>query len=685
MKKYNAFFIAILLWLTIVNSVIAALGPNLSPDPSFEQRETYVNQQKAVFDESVVRTGNLSLRLDGDPDTNVTCNTTYLPLVNGQEYLIKVWIKVKGTPTVQVGMRSVTAANVSYTYTWRTVSVPVQDEWFEYETRISTPTNRSAVNFHIYFQIVKSSGQAWFDDFSIQEDDSLPPNSPRNLAADRFSNGIKLSWIEPEMAADSDIAEGGYKVFRSTIQSDLGAPETLVKHVINNGYFDVFGDRYPYYYSVIALDNLLNESAPTIIYLPGVGSLSGYISDDKGDPIPNATIKIGDSLTTSDNSGFYRFEILIEGSREIKLSKPGYKWVVDIVNISSNQDSAQNFSLKSDRKLPLEPEELTATPGEGYINLKWLPPIFLGDKVIAGYNVYRASTQEVSANQKNQVAYLIEDIQWNDIEVIPQQGYWYFVTVVDDAYNESKASNLAFGIPLNPSKVSSSKPSGETFLDEPIVFEWESLDNVDYYLIELSQDKNFPIEKTTIIDTRSNFNNYTYRRIVRYTDEGKEETIEIGLPDGEWYWRVLAIFKNGVKSRPSDHFKISCFNTKIWIEDATPKEYNIGALQNAQTLPIPYFQIKPPILTKDNPKTTIEFAIGSQGIAQGEVRVLNSAGKKVASLFNGELVPNVKFELDWYGRDTNNRDLNNGLYIIQVVFLSGKQSTLAVKKVVIFR
>ena len=84
----------------------------------------------------------------------------------------------------------------------------------------------------------------------------------------------------------------------------------------------------------------------------------------------------------------------------------------------------------------------------GYLDLSWS----IGEETdIAGYNVYRSDQEGTPENKLNQQLLLTP--AFRDMNVVPGRHYFYTVTAVDRAGNESTKSTAASGeLPEEPAE-----------------------------------------------------------------------------------------------------------------------------------------------------------------------------------------------------------------------------------------
>jgi len=112
-------------------------------------------------------------------------------------------------------------------------------------------------------------------------------------------------------------------------------------------------------------------------------------------------------LVTGDDAGRYRFEIITSGTEAMNLQ---------------------------------------ATGGEGYVDLSWTQDDF---DLLAGYNLYRATSQDGTYTRLNQ-ALIPSDLKtYRDTNVQPGQPYYYKFTIVKTDMSESDFSNVATATPVD--------------------------------------------------------------------------------------------------------------------------------------------------------------------------------------------------------------------------------------------
>ncbi len=111
--------------------------------------------------------------------------------------------------------------------------------------------------------------------YKSDEVDDIPPNAPSSLSSiNRTENSITLSWSQPLVASDGDIASA-YQVFRDG---------TLIATPVTNTYKDLdLSENSTYVYSVYAIDNVGNRSSTFV-----TGTFSTI-----PDTVPPALVSVG--------------------------------------------------------------------------------------------------------------------------------------------------------------------------------------------------------------------------------------------------------------------------------------------------------------------------------------------------------------------------------------------------------
>lgn len=666
----------------------AALGPNLHSNPSFEQGEVGWALRSASLDSKVARTGTKSARMTGMDSTWNVMQTKGLSLVRGQRYLMSVWCRVSGEGKVSIGLRNVASPDQTIEYRWFEIPINEQENWFQFSCEVVTVTDPRADIFQVFFHLDQDFvGDVWFDDLSIQKIDEIPPNAPENVIVKRKKSVI-LSWTPPSPAIDGDIAEGGYNIYRADTPEISSSADYLVAQKIKETTWeDQQVGRQSYYYLITAIDELGNESQnDTPVYAPGVGSLSGKVRNEFGQPLKEVQLIIPEIDQVSTNEyGRYCFEAIPEGNHIVQVVKKGYRWTKANIEVFIDSNLTHDFILIEDETLPPPPNSVQIDNSEaGLLMLSWIIPPNLGDKQVAWYNIYRSESPDLAASKDFQIAEFVRALSWSDTSVISGKRYWYAVTLVDTALNESILTTPVVGIATPPPTPQLISPfTNLKIIDQPVNFKWTNLPDVDYYELEISMDEEFDHDAVLRIRDIAG-NAYLYKRIIHYAENGKQKTVEIGLPDGRWYWRVRAVFKNGVQSAASEVYQLTSVNTKFSIDDPTPGEIVIEIpSKRVSPLAMPLFEISPPLLTKEN-NTIITFLVKAEEPVSGEVRIVDSTGRLVTSLSKGMIMPDLH-RIRWDGTDDQGRPVRNGLYIVQVILNMNGQKMSSTSKIIVLR
>jgi stage II sporulation protein D len=214
------------------------------------------------------------------------------------------------------------------------------------------------------------------------------------------------------------------------------------------------------------------------------------------------------------------------------LNDGNYWWRVRATDTAGNKSSwAQPYKLTVDSTPPAKPLNLLATLGNDKIHLSWEPNT---ENDLYGYNIYRSS-KEISnyifiAFVPKPYSYYEEDIQ----NLATQITYYYRITAVDTADNESTLSNIA-SITLSSGNYKDTIPPGRIedlsikeydLINNKVLLTWTSTGDdgnngdiingkyrIDYstYLKNFSYTE-YKIEFAT--NTKANSRNYYYCRNV---------------------------------------------------------------------------------------------------------------------------------------------------------------------------
>ncbi|RJX19163.1 MAG: hypothetical protein C4575_09165, partial [Desulforudis sp.] len=285
--------------------------------------------------------------------------------------------------------------------------------------------------------------------------------APANLAATACQGGVDLDW-DPVSAPSLE----GYRVYRSltpggpyeqvgsvwdTQYRDLAAVPGEANHYVVTSYsWSMEESDYSNEASAIPLPD---TEPPSITWpSPDDGSRIGptvWLSCEASDNVGIAGFEFEYSLDGGEN---WVFLAAIENSGGSGWATGSYMWDTSALAEGpcrvrmSAIDGAGNrashvCSYTIDHTPPAAPESLFANPNSGRVDLGWNPS---SDPDTAGYRIYRSSTPGEG--------YLLLGNTYNDyyLDYDVEVGtlYYYVVTALDGAGNESGFSNEASAEPL---------------------------------------------------------------------------------------------------------------------------------------------------------------------------------------------------------------------------------------------
>jgi len=328
----------------------------------------------------------------------------------------------------------------------------------------SNYTDTGLTNDITYYYVVKA-----VDDYSAESSYSSeasatpgdpPPAAPIGLAATPDDKEVSLDWndnTEPDL--------DGYNVYRS-LTSGSGYSKINGSLLATSAYTDTgLTGGETYYYVVTAVDTLANESGyssevsatptdpppavpTTLVANPGdkqvslgwddntEDDLAGYnvyrSTDSGGSPTPYT--KINGSLVAASD---YTDTGLTGGVT--------YYYVVKAVDLASNEsNNSDEASATPTDPPPAAPTTLVANPGNTEVSLSWDDN---SEPDLAGYNVYRGLSSGNYTYIDNVVA---PTSSYTDTGLTNGVIYYYVVTAIDLASNESGNSNEDSAMPFNP-------------------------------------------------------------------------------------------------------------------------------------------------------------------------------------------------------------------------------------------
>lgn len=290
-----------------------------------------------------------------------------------------------------------------------------------------------------------------------------PPSAPQNLQAIASDSYINLTWDQPISKGSSPIIN--YTIYRGT----TAAGETFLAKIGNvTSYNDTtVTNGVTYFYTVSANNsvgegersNEINATPMTVPSEPtGLMTISGdsYVNltwdasaSNGGSPIINYTIYRGTAVADAflENIGnvtWYNDTTVTNGQ--------SYYYMLSAIN-SVGEGLPSNEVNATPMTVPNEPTGLTATSGDGFVNLTWNQPVSDGGSSIINCIIYRGT----SSDSKTTLV-TIGNVTWyNDISVINGLTYYYTISAVNSV-GEGLASNEVSAIvgpnePIDPSTI----------------------------------------------------------------------------------------------------------------------------------------------------------------------------------------------------------------------------------------
>jgi len=364
---------------------------------------------------------------------------------------------------------------------------------------------------------------------SSSEVSALPlalPSAPQSLAVMVEGPTILLTWDLPAIDGGSPIT--GYMIYRGTVSGGEGFL-IMTGNVLE--YVDaglIIGQTY--WYQVTAVNALgegpsSNEANATVLSLPGaplvlqavLGDGSVILSwnapaSDGGSPIVGYDIFRGNAsgaeehLTTVETTNYTDIDV------QTGLT---YFYYVVAVNSQGAGPLSNEISVFP-IALPSGGAVLSATAGNGQVNLSWTPPSDDGGSPILGYNIYRG----LVSGGATFLAMTGNVLAYTDAGLTNGQTYWYHVAAVN-VLGEGDLSNEGSAVPA--SVPGAPRATAAEAVQDDIVLTWDApADNggssITNYLVYYTED-----DEKVLLATVGN--------VLSYIDS----TVEPGV------WRTYAI------------------------------------------------------------------------------------------------------------------------------------------------
>src|SRR5437773_1332769 len=296
---------------------------------------------------------------------------------------------------------------------------------------------------------------------------ATPPDPPQGLTATAGDGTVDLAWSAPGSDGGSPVTN--YKVYRGTSQNgesfltELGDVLSYSDTGLNNGQ--------TYYYYVTAVNSIgdsgpSNEASATPnapATPPGAPqSLTATAGDatvvlawsppssDGGAPITNYKVYRG---TSSNGEKFLADAgpVLAYTDTSVNNGRT-YYYQVTAKNAAGEGPPSNEASATPNPPAtpPDAPQGLTATAGDGTVDLAWSAPGSDGGSPITNYKIYRGG----SSNGETLLDTIGDVLSYTDTSVTNGNTYYYKVTAVNEV-GEGPPSNEASATPVSGQTVPS--------------------------------------------------------------------------------------------------------------------------------------------------------------------------------------------------------------------------------------
>jgi hypothetical protein len=290
--------------------------------------------------------------------------------------------------------------------------------------------------------------------------DTVAPSTPGGVAASFDGTNVDVSWT----ASTDNVGVAGYRVYRGATAEFTPAPDTLRGSVAGTTFEDAAPPPGTFFYKVVAFDGANNASVAS------AASAAITIVDGAPPSVPTGVTAVATGLAadiswtaSTDNAGvtgyaLYRgsdagfvpsMDTLIQPNvagtsyHDSPLSEGTWYYKVTARdaagNVSGASSAASVVIVAPDTTPPSVPVGLDATVDGTNVALSWNPST---DNVgVAGYIVYRGTTDGFTANDASRIGSVMET---TFTDTARPQGTWYYkVAAMDSSSNVSNASDAA--------------------------------------------------------------------------------------------------------------------------------------------------------------------------------------------------------------------------------------------------
>ena len=304
------------------------------------------------------------------------------------------------------------------------------------------------------------SGEASATPVAVQ---ATVPTAPQSLTATGGNASVSLSWTAPSSNGGSAIT--GYNVYRATSAGAEGTTP-VATHVTGTTFTDTgLANGTTYFYTVAAVNAVGTSpqsgeasatpratvpSAPTgLVASGGSGSvaLSWTVPTlDGGSPITGYNVY---RATSAGAEGTTPFATNVNGSSFTDTSVVNgttYYYKVAAINGvgTSPQSGEASATPRAAATVPSAPQGLTATGGNGSVQLSWSAPASNGGANVTGYNVFRGTS--AGNESTTPVATNVTTLSFADSPLTNGTTYYYTVVAIN-AVGASPPSGEASATP----------------------------------------------------------------------------------------------------------------------------------------------------------------------------------------------------------------------------------------------
>lgn len=337
------------------------------------------------------------------------------------------------------------------------------------DVSVSNYTDNTVTNGTTYYYVVKATDNSSNESSASNEAtgfprDTSPPGAPTGLSVTATGDRlVTLSWT-----ANTEPDLDSYNVYRSTTS---GSGYTRIATGVTGVALVTYDDTtvfngITYYYRVTAVDTSENESsyseveasgmpldsdppdAPTGIYATAGDSeiIIDWIDNTEYDLDNYEVYRSTTSGFTPGPPTFIASVIASEYTNSGLTNGTKYYYKAKAIDTSSNLSAPSDevSATPSDLTPPSAPTNLTATASDGQVELDWDDN---AEPDLQDYNIYRSTTSGSSYILIDSVSGAPPASDYIDTTVTNEDTYYYVVTAVDAALNESDASDEVSAMP----------------------------------------------------------------------------------------------------------------------------------------------------------------------------------------------------------------------------------------------